>query len=164
MAEKIVKDSQGLAKDLVNDCISRYGVAAWLDNMGYTKLAYAVMDKDRFPYVQPKSYREGYQAGFKDAQSKTAERIAETAQNVSDEDLISRKAAIDAIRASTSKYTGFMEMEMYTDDDAVEAIEDLPSAQPVITCDGCRFVGTYDTDFPCCSCVRREKDYYEPER
>ena len=25
--------------------ISRYGVAAWLDNMGYTKLAYAVMDK-----------------------------------------------------------------------------------------------------------------------
>ena len=45
-------------------------------------------------------------------------------------DLISRQAAIDAIRASTSKYTGFMEMEMYTDDDAVEAIEALPSAQP----------------------------------
>ena len=43
-------------------------------------------------------------------------------------DLISRQAAIDAIRASTSKYTGFMEMEMYTDDDAVEAIEALPSA------------------------------------
>lgn len=45
-------------------------------------------------------------------------------------DCISRHAAIDAIRASTSKYTGFMEMEMYTDDDAVEAIEALPSAQP----------------------------------
>ena len=45
-------------------------------------------------------------------------------------DLISRQAAIDAIRASTLKYTGFMEMEMYTDDDAVEAIEDLPSAEP----------------------------------
>lgn len=43
-------------------------------------------------------------------------------------------------------------------------VKALPSAQPVITCDGCRFVGTYDTDFPCCSCVRREKDYYEPER
>ena len=75
-------------------------------------------------------------------------------------DLISRQAAIDAIRASTSKYTGFMEMEMYTDDDAVEAIEALPSAQPVITCDGCKFVGTYDTDFPCRNCIRREKDYY----
>jgi len=43
-------------------------------------------------------------------------------------DLISRQAAIDAIKASTKKYTGFM--EMYTDDDAVEAIEGLPSAQP----------------------------------
>ena len=60
---------------------------------------------------------------FASAQSKIA-------QNISDGDLISRKAAIDAIRASTSKYTGFMEMEMYTDDDAVEAIEALPSAQP----------------------------------
>ena len=37
--------------------ISRYGVAAWLDNMGYTKLAYAVMDKDRFPSAQPERKR-----------------------------------------------------------------------------------------------------------
>lgn len=46
------------------------------------------------------------------------------------DDLIRRKDAVDAIRASASKYTGFMEMEMYTDDDAVEAIEGVPSAQP----------------------------------
>ena len=46
------------------------------------------------------------------------------------DDLISRQAAIDAIRESTSKYTGFMDMEMYTDDDAVEAIEGIPPAQP----------------------------------
>ena len=60
-------------------------------------------------------------------------------------DLISRKAAIDAIRASTSKYTGFMEMEMYTDDDAVEAIEALPSAQPeIIRCRECRHWYTGD--------------------
>lgn len=45
-------------------------------------------------------------------------------------DYISRQAAIEAIRASTSKYTGLMEMEMYTDDDAVEAINCVPSAQP----------------------------------
>ena len=45
-------------------------------------------------------------------------------------DLIDRQAAIDAIRASASKYTGFMEMEMYTDDDAVEAINGVPSVQP----------------------------------
>ena len=124
--------------------ISRYGVAAWLDNMGYTKLAYAVMDKDRFPSVHP-------------------EKRTDKHTKMHACDLIDRQAAIDAIRASTSKYTGFMEMEMYTDDDAVEAIEDLPSAQPVITCDGCKFVGTYDTDFPCRNCIRREKDYYAQE-
>ena len=164
MDEKIVKDSQGLVKELVNDTISRqaaidaicrdgvrlerggalmitistakqwavdllcdlpsaqleemreagisrYGVAAWLDNMGYTKLAYAVMDKDRFPSVHP-------------------EKRTDKHTKMHACDLIDRQAAIDAIRASTSKYTGFMEMEMYTDDDAVEAIEALPSAQP----------------------------------
>ena len=81
MAEKIVKDSQGLAKDLVNDCISRYGVSAWLANRGYRGLANKVMDEDRFPSVQPKSYREGYQAGFKDAQSETAAQICEVNRN-----------------------------------------------------------------------------------
>lgn len=32
-----------------------------------------------------------------------------------------------------------------------------------LPCDGCKFVGTYDTDFPCSRCIRREKDYYEQE-
>ncbi len=45
------------------------------------------------------------------------------------DDAISRQMAIEAIRASASKYTGFMEMEMYTDDDAVEAIEGVPPVQ-----------------------------------
>lgn len=61
------------------------------------------------------------------------------------DDTISRQAAIDAIRASTSKYTGFMEMEMYTDDDAVEAIEGLPSVQTEITrCHECAKRRTLD--------------------
>ena len=64
-------------------------------------------------------------------------------------DLISRKAAIDAIRASTSKYTGFMEMEMYTDDDAVEAIEALPSAQPEQQWIPC---SEKDAEYPCLAC------------
>lgn len=46
-------------------------------------------------------------------------------------DLISRQAAIDAIRKSTEKYAGFMEMEQYTDDDAVDAINSLPSEDAV---------------------------------
>ena len=33
----------------MDDLISRLGVAAWLDNMGYPILAEAVMDKNRFP-------------------------------------------------------------------------------------------------------------------
>lgn len=49
--------------------------------------------------------------------------------------------------------------------DIMESIESLPSVEPlVLTCDGCRHVGTYDTDFPCSGCIRREKDYYEQER
>lgn len=43
---------------------------------------------------------------------------------------IDRQTAIDAIRASASKYTGFMEKEMYTDDDAVKAIEAVPTVSP----------------------------------
>ena len=45
-------------------------------------------------------------------------------------DLISRQAAIDAIRKSASKFSGFMEMEMYTDDDAIKAVNTVPSAYP----------------------------------
>lgn len=31
-------------------------------------------------------------------------------------------------------------------------------------CTGCRFVGTYDTEFPCANCVRKNKDYYSAEQ
>ena len=30
-------------------------------------------------------------------------------------------------------------------------------------CNGCRFVGWYDTEFPCVNCVRKNKDYYDSE-
>lgn len=33
----------------MGDLISRTGVSSWLDNMGYTKLANAVMGENRFP-------------------------------------------------------------------------------------------------------------------
>ena len=46
--------------------------------------------------------------------------------------------------------------------------EVTPSAQPEHTsnndCNGCKFVGCYDTDFPCANCIRKNKDYYAPER
>ena len=87
-------------------------------------------------------------------EGKTAFRMAIEAlscsENPNNSDCISRKAAIDAIRASTAKYTGFMEMEMYTDDDAVEAIEALPSAQPDL--------GKYEYHYDHTDCI-----WYRPE-
>lgn len=97
-------------------------------------------------------------AGFKqfqEIQPKMKEQLAATVQNVPKDDLISRKTAINTFMTSTS------------DGDKAEwckwVLEQLPSVQPILTCDGCRHVGTYDTDFPCNGCVRREKDYYDPE-
>lgn len=75
-------------------------------------------------------------------------------------DLISRKAAIEAIEELTNRY--FVRKAVLVM--AQDAINNLSSAQPKVpTCDGCRNVGTYDTDFPCSVCIRREKDYYEQE-
>ena len=31
-------------------------------------------------------------------------------------------------------------------------------------CNGCRFVGTYDTEFPCANCTRKNKDYYDADQ
>ena len=76
-------------------------------------------------------------------------------------DLIDRQAVLDALEKSKKQYfdrrliIGKMQ----------DIVNSLPSAEPlVLTCDGCRHVGTYDTDFPCSGCIRREKDYYEQER
>ena len=32
--------------------------------------------------------------------------------------------------------------------------------EPKTDCNGCKFVGTYDTEFPCANCSRKTKDYY----
>ena len=76
-------------------------------------------------------------------------------------DLISRQAEIDAIKALYEWH------DTVTEDRTIDHLKRLPSAQPDITrdndCNGCKFVGCYDTDFPCANCVRKDKDYYEPE-
>ena len=75
------------------------------------------------------------------------------------DDLIYRRAAIDLVKSRSYDLS-----EREDEWAMVQDVEELPSAQPVLTCDGCRHVGTYDTDFPCNGCVRREKDYYDPEQ
>ena len=98
------------------------------------------------------------------------------------DDLISRQAAIKALWKALYEYEDKTEKQFQESEDLDvgdwilhrifvqnmsdidrQTILNLPSAQPVITCDGCKFVGTYDTDFPCRNCIRREKDYYAQE-
>lgn len=51
-----------------------------------------------------------------------------------------------------------------------EEIADTPQTDSEITrnslrsdCTGCRFIGWYDTEFPCVNCIRKNKDYYDLE-
>ena len=87
-------------------------------------------------------------------------------------DLIDRQAAIDALGGNEpvgdpSKMDDDDVAKMWERIRIINIINKLPSAQPDITrdndCNGCKFVGCYDTDFPCANCVRKDKDYYEPE-
>lgn len=71
---------------------------------------------------------------------KSSERTAETAQNAQDEDLISRKAAIESIRecaeVAHDNYEGGMEQGYLN---AIECVEEEPSAQPeIIRCKDCK--------------------------
>ena len=42
------------------------------------------------------------------------------------------------------------------------ALTMLPAAQPILTCDGCRYDGYYK-HIRCRNCIRKERDLYEPE-
>ena len=71
---------------------------------------------------------------------------------------------------SPSFYRGARLMLDKINEMAVE-IADTPQTDTEITrnslrtdCSGCGFVGTYDTEFPCANCVRKDnKDYYDSE-
>ena len=89
------------------DLINRRGVAAWLDNMGYPRLADVVMDEKRFPPAQPE---------------KRTDKSAETHAC----DCISRQAVIDAY--------GDWYVEEGTEEGFIgtvkQLLEGFPSAQP----------------------------------
>jgi hypothetical protein len=62
--------------------------------------------------------------------------------------------------------------------DALDAVQngkfhiaDTPQTDSEVTrnslrtdCTGCKFVGWYDTEFPCVNCIRKNKDYYTSEQ
>ena len=76
-------------------------------------------------------------------------------------------------------YFGTIEGEIVTCDKCIWSVcnynkvdldADTPQTDSEITrnslrtdCNGCRFVGTYDTEFPCANCVRKNKDYYDAD-
>lgn len=44
---------------------------------------------------------------------------------------------------------------------AIRTIDSMPLAkQEDLSCDGCKFCGQFEYQFPCKVCIRREKDYY----
>lgn len=80
-------------------------------------------------------------------------------------DLIDRQSAIDALQKEINKVIPPFDDVMGSIRCGVRLarniIEDLPSAQPEeLSCDGCKFCGQFEYQFPCKVCIRREKDYY----
>lgn len=62
---------------------------------------------------------------------KSEERTAESAQNVPNDELISKKSAIDCVKASP--------INGWVKEDLIQALETAPSAQPeIIRCKGCK--------------------------
>lgn len=66
----------------------------------------------------------------------------------------------------TNKYCGLLTEHDYLGDYPL-SYEEYPHCplvevkdKPQTDCNGCKFVGTYDTEFPCANCKRKTKDYY----
>ena len=76
--------------------------------------------------------------------------------------LINRQAIIRWVKTECNPY-GKPTLDFESSKKVIKHLKQMSPAHLIITCDGCKFVGTYDTDFPCCSCIRREKDYYVQE-
>lgn len=75
--------------------------------------------------------------------SEIAKPTGESAQIVPNEDLISRKSAIDAVRDSYDEILDFTSTGRTISDSVEDIISDLPSAQPdIIRCKDCKHKGT----------------------
>jgi len=136
MAEKIVKDSQCLVKDLVNDCISRQAAIDAICRDGVRlERGGALM----ITISTAKQWAVDLLCDLPSAQPETHDKRTETHAS----DLISRQAAIDRI----NKQREHLQPDIYPQDkigDAAyricaEFIERLPSAQPeIIRCRECK--------------------------
>lgn len=55
-----------------------------------------------------------------------------------------------------------MSSRLLKEDDVIRALHEQSTLRT--DCTGCRFIGTYDTEFPCANCTRKSKDYYDAEQ
>lgn len=100
----------------MDDLISRHGISAWLDNMGYSKLADVVMDEDRFPSAQPETHDKRTESHACDLIDRQPSYSCSH-----EDDTICRRAAVDAM---------FAKMPGLTFGDVLQILHELPSAQP----------------------------------
>lgn len=116
----------------MSDLISRTGVSAWLDNMGYPKLADAVMDEDRFPSVNAIPY------------DSTITLNSPTIIKATSTDLISRRDAI-ALVIKAIHGTDNKEIQEYLFDGLRKQMWSLPSADAVevVRCGECKHMLAY---------------------
>lgn len=79
-------------------------------------------------------------------------------------DLIEREKLLDWLEGIQKRLDGKKGSLDYLIQRIIMKTENMPVAGTgPLSCDGCKHNDTYDTDFPCPICIRREKDYYEPD-
>ena len=54
--------------------------------------------------------------------------------------------------------------ELLADKDTPQTDSEITRNSLRTDCTGCKFVGWYDTDFPCVNCIRKNKDCYTSEQ
>lgn len=132
MDEKVVKDSQGLVKDLVNDCISRQAaIDAVKKNTFRLTFAEEQNCEGHLAWSANAVYSDVIEGALLELPSTQSEKRTEERTEKHACDCISRQAAIEALeKIDCSDGVGISSLKCDAVDDAVTAIKVLPSAQP----------------------------------
>ena len=137
-ALKAQADLQPNCNELATDCISRQDA---IDHWRLIIDATSTDSRYNMGFVDGLEFCISHLSTMPSAQPKSEERTEGSAQNVPKEDLISRKAAIDAVKglptwwADAGGYYGGAQPPMTAlldPEDTVAAIDNLPSVQPVL--------------------------------
>ena len=73
---------------------------------------------------------------------------------------IVREVVEDAIQRLPSRITEYKTFCGVPIEEAERIVQEHNAEPKTGECTGCKFIGLYDTEFPCANCVRKTKDYY----